>query len=146
MLITCAREEDLGVEAFVDILERSGLAARRPVADRARIAAMLAGASLIVGARDDEGRLVGVARSLTDFSACCYVADLAVDAAYQRRGIGGELVARTHAEAGGAAITLLLLSAPSALDYYPKIGLARLANCFGRIAPLPPSPPPVPRE
>lgn len=137
MPLTYACEGDLGVEEFIDVLVRSRLAARRPVDDLARIAAMLAGASLIITARDAAGRLLGVARSITDFSACCYVADLAVDVACQRQGIGRALVRATHAAAGGEAITLLLLAAPAALDYYPKIGLPRLANCFGIIAPLP---------
>ena len=140
MPITYVCEKTLGVEEFVDVLERSGLAARRPVHDRARIATMLAGASLIITAREDGGRLLGVARSLTDFSACCYVADLCVDVAHQRQGIGRELLRATHAAAGGEAVTLLLLSAPAALDYYPKVGLPRLTNCFGVIAPRPPPP------
>ncbi len=140
MPIVYTREATLGVEAFVDILERSGLAARRPVHDHARIAAMLAGASLIITARDAAGRLLGVARSITDFSACCYIADLCVDVAHQRQGIGRELLRATHAAAGGEVVTLLLLSAPAALDYYPKVGLPRLANCFGIIAPLPQPP------
>jgi ribosomal protein S18 acetylase RimI-like enzyme len=147
MPITCAREDDLSVAEFIGVLERSGLAARRPVADRARIKAMLEGASLIVGARDQAGRLVGVARSVTDFSACCYVADLAVDAACQRQGIGRELLRATHAAAGGETVTLLLLSAPAALEYYPKIGLPNLPNCFGIVAPLPrPDPRPDSRQ
>ena len=139
MPIVYTREATLGVEDFIDVLQRSGLAARRPVHDRARIKAMLEGASLIITARDAAGRLLGVARSITDFSACCYIADLCVDVACQRQGIGRALVRATHAEAGGETVTLLLLSAPAALDYYPKIGLARLANCFGVIAPLPPA-------
>ena len=69
----------------------------------------------------------GVARALTDFSWCCYLSDLAVDKAYQKQGIGRELVQRVRAEAGEEA-HLLLLSAPKAMDYYPKIGLEAVAN------------------
>jgi predicted N-acetyltransferase YhbS len=131
MAIVYAVEDGLDANAFIDVLERSGLAARRPVADRGRIAAMLRNAPLIVAARTGDGSLVGVSRALTDFSYCCYLADLAVDRSWQGRGIGRELIRRTHAAAGGETVTLLLLSAPAAMTYYPKAGLAQLGNCFG---------------
>lgn len=130
--VTYAIENDLKAGEFLDVLRRSGLDARRPVNDPARIGRMLEHANLIVTARDGGGRLIGVARSLADFSFCCYVSDLAVDRAWQGRGVGRELLRRTHAEAGGPRdVTLLLLSAPDAMGYYPKAGLDRFDNCFG---------------
>lgn len=123
-------EDDLDVAEFVDVLERSGLAARRPVGEPERIRAMVENANLIVCARNREGLLVGVSRAVTDFSYCCYLSDLAVDARYQRQGIGRELIRRTHRAAGEEA-RLLLLSAPAAMDYYPRIGMEKLENCFG---------------
>ena len=93
---------------------------------------MIDNANLIVCARDEAGRLIGVARSVTDFSYCCYLSDLAVDRALQRQGIGRELIRRTHEAAGGQDdVTLLLLSAPNAMSYSPKAGLDPLPNCFG---------------
>jgi len=83
-------------------------------------------ADLLVSAWDGE-LLVGVARSLTDFCAACYLADLAVDRAYQRRGIGAALVERTRAVIGIEPI-LLLLAAPSAMAYYPTLGFAAVDN------------------
>jgi len=125
-------ETVLGADQFIDVLRRSGLDQRRPVDDSERISAMLRHADLIVCARDGEaGRLIGVARSVTDFSYCCYLSDLAVDRDFQGRGIGRELVNRTRAAAGGDAVTLLLLSAPAATAYYPRIGLEHLDACFG---------------
>ena len=91
--------------------------------------AMVRNANLTVSARDSGGRLIGVARSLTDFAYCCYLSDLAVDAAWQRRGIGRELIRRTR-EAAGAGATLLLLSAPNAMDYYRRIGMDKIENGF----------------
>jgi len=126
-------EDNLDPAEFVDILERSGLAARRPVDEPERIRAMVENANLTVCARDDRGRLVGVSRAVTDFAFCCYLSDIAVDRALQGRGIGGELIRRTHEAAGGEAVTLLLLSAPAAMAYYPKVGLTRLENCFGTV-------------
>ncbi|MFC1673975.1 GNAT family N-acetyltransferase [Pseudomonadota bacterium] len=140
MTITYAVEPDLSADAFIDVLHRSTLAERRPVDDRARIEKMLANADLIVTARlkqgDGDGLLVGVSRAVTDFSFCCYVSDLAVDQAVQGAGIGRALMKRTWAEAGEQG-SFLLLSAPSAMTYYPQAGLDTFGNCFGLKRPWP---------
>ena len=68
---------------FIDVLRRSTLAERRPVTDLERISDMLAHANLVCTAWEGDV-LVGVARSLTDFSYCCYLSDLAVDVSYQK--------------------------------------------------------------
>lgn len=121
-------EPSLSADEFVDVLRRPTLAERRPVADAAAIAGMLAHASLIVTARIG-GRLVGVARSLTDFSYCTYLSDLAVDAEHQGRGLGRELVRRTH-DAAGRHTTMVLLAAPKAQSYYPHIGMRQHESCW----------------
>ena len=131
MTITYAIENGLGVDEFVDVLKRSGLAERRPVDEADVIRAMVDNADLTITARDGEGRLVGVARSVTDFAYCCYLSELAVDRDCQRSGIGRELMARTKDAAGGDKISLVLLSAPDGMDYYPKAGLEKFDNCFG---------------
>ena len=87
------------VDQFIDVLNRSTLGERRPVNDRGRIEKMLKHGNILVTAWDGD-LLVGVSRALTDFSFCCYLSDLAVDEAYQKQGIGKELVYRTHAVAG----------------------------------------------
>ena len=127
--ITFSEEPELGVDEFIDVLRRSTLAERRPVDDRARIASMLEHANLIICARDTDGKLVGVSRALTDFAYCCYLSDLGVDAAMQGRGIGRELVRRTHLRAGPGAL-LLLLAAPKARSYYPHIGMETCDRAF----------------
>lgn len=114
--------------AFTDLLRRSTLAERRPVDDAETIASMVANADLTVTAWDGE-RLVGVARSVTDFTYCCYLSDLAVDVAYQRQGIGVELIARTQA-ALGPRCNLILLAAPAAADYYSHIGFVYHPRCW----------------
>ena len=105
---------------FIDLLKRSTLAERRPVDDQTCMAAMLRHADLLCTAWDGE-KLVGVARSVTDFEYCCYLSDLAVDEAYQKRGIGRELIALTKSRLGRRAM-LILLAAPKAETYYPRIG------------------------
>jgi GNAT superfamily N-acetyltransferase len=120
-------EPHLSPAEFISVLNNSTLGERRPVDDPDRIAKMLAHADLIVTARVD-GTLVGVARSVSDFVYCTYLSDLAVDQAFQHQGIGKELIRRTKMETPDAK--LILLSAPKAVDYYPKIGMTRHEQCF----------------
>jgi ribosomal protein S18 acetylase RimI-like enzyme len=128
MTITYALEPELPAEAFREVLLASGLAERRPADDLARLDAMLRNADIVVTARDGS-RLVGVSRAVTDFAYCCYLSDLAVDAACQRQGIGRRLIAETHA-AAGLQTTLLLVAAPAAEAYYPHVGLEPVASCW----------------
>ena len=115
-------------DEFVDLLNRSTLAERRPVHDLARIQRMLDHGNVLITAWSDK-KLVGVSRAITDFSFCCYLSDLAVDEQYQHQGIGGELVRRTH-DAAGMETQLILLAAPKATNYYPKIGMKQFIHCF----------------
>jgi predicted N-acetyltransferase YhbS len=107
-------------DQFIDLLRRSTLAERRPVDDLKCIQAMLQYANLLCTAWHEE-KLVGVARSVTDFEYCCYLSDLAVDEQYQKQGIGKQLIRLTQSKLGGKA-KLILLSAPKAQTYYPQIG------------------------
>ena len=118
----------ISVEQFIDLLQRSTLAARRPLDSRERVQRMLDHVNLIVTAWDGE-KLVGVARSSTDFAFYCYLSDLAVDDTYQRSGIGKMLITFTRSVAGDEA-SLILLSAPAAMEYYPKVGFEKLENAF----------------
>jgi GNAT superfamily N-acetyltransferase len=113
---------------FIDVLRRSTLAERRPVDDSAAIDAMLKHADVLCTAWDAD-LLVGVARSLTDFLYCCYLSDLAVDEAYQKRGIGRELIALTQTQLGPKA-KLILLAAPKAEAYYPRIGFDHMRSAW----------------
>jgi predicted N-acetyltransferase YhbS len=122
-------EPKLSAAEFVDVLRRSTLAERRPVDRPDVVAGMLAHADLIVTARDATGRLVGVSRAISDYSYCTYLSDLAVDEAFQRQGIGRELIRRTH-EAAGRHTTLILLAAPKAESYYPHIGMEPHHSCW----------------
>jgi len=128
MRIVYGLELELSAQAFRNILVASTLAERRPANDLERLERMLRHADIILTARD-EGRLVGVSRAVTDFAYCCYLSDLAVDVAYQRQGIGRRLIDETHARAGECT-TLILIAAPAAETYYPKIGLKQVASCW----------------
>lgn len=121
MAITYKLEPDLTANEFIDVLVRSTLAERRPVNRPDVIQGMLRHADLILAARVDE-LLVGISRAITDYNYCTYLSDLAVDQAFQGRGIGRELLRRTH-DAAGLHTHLILLAAPKARTYYPHIGM-----------------------
>jgi len=127
--ILYAIEPELSVEEFADVLLRSTLAERRPMDQPDLMAGMLRHADLIVTARDAAGRLVGISRAISDFSFCTYLSDLAVDQGVQARGIGRELIRRTH-EAAGLHTQLILLAAPKARTYYPHIGMTQHESCW----------------
>jgi predicted N-acetyltransferase YhbS len=112
---------DLDLDQVIELYVASTLGERRPVGDRARMAGMLREANLVITAWDGSV-LVGIARSMSDLHYATYLSDLAVRLSHQRRGIGVELVRRTRAAAPRAAI--ILLAAPAAVEYYPRVGFA----------------------
>jgi len=112
--------KEISADEFIALLNRSTLGERRPVDDLECVRGMLEHADLTLTAWDGE-RLVGVARSVTDFHYACYLSDLAVDTDYQKRGIGVELIDMTQKQLGPKC-RLILVSAPRANAYYPKIG------------------------
>ena len=112
-------------EAVMELYADAGL--NRPN-DRDRIAYMYSNSNLIVTAWDKQ-KLVGISRSVTDFAFCCYLSDLAVRKKYQHHGIGRELIRLTKERVGDQTM-LLLLSVPTAMNYYPKVGLSKVENGF----------------
>ena len=111
------------VDQFLQLLQASTLAERRPVDDRACLEGMLRNANLVVSAWQD-GQLVGISRAVTDFHYCCYVSDLAVDRRLQRQGVGRALLDATQSRLGPRC-QLILLAAPAADSYYEHIGMTR---------------------
>ncbi len=120
-------EKDVSPEEFKALLIKSTLGERRPVDEMERIKAMIQNANLIITAREN-GKLVGISRSVTDFVYCTYLSDLAVDQDYQQKGIGKELIRLTKEQTPKAL--LILLSAPKAVDYYPHLGMEKHEGCF----------------
>ena len=116
----------LGADDLRAIYTSSGLI--RPIGDRRRLARMAKEADVTVTAWDGT-RLVGIARAITDFAYCAYLSDLGVDEAYQRKGIGREMVRRMRARLGDR-VMLLLLANVNARDYYGKIGFERADNAW----------------
>ena len=116
----------VSADAVAQLFRQSGI--RRPVDDLDRIQQMVNHANLTITAWDRDV-MVGIGRALTDFSFCCYLSDLAVDKDYQRQGIGKAIVAKTQ-EILGDDVMLLLLSAPEAMSYYPRIGFDKADNAW----------------
>lgn len=118
----------INADQFITLLNETSLGARRPTEDRTCIDGMLANGDILVTAWIGD-RLVGVARSVTDFCYCCYLSDLAVSEQVQAQGIGKALIRHTFA-ALNPGCKLILLSAPQAVDYYPKIGFTQHGSAW----------------
>ncbi|MEV5530164.1 GNAT family N-acetyltransferase [Streptomyces prunicolor] len=112
----------LDLAEVIEVYRSSGLGERRPISETDRFEAMIRNANLIVTCRLDS-RLVGIARSVSDFSYVTYLSDIAVSSEFQRKGIGRALIEETQRAAPG--VKIVLLSAPGAVDYYPHIGFTR---------------------
>jgi predicted N-acetyltransferase YhbS len=113
---------DLEITRVIELYRASTLGERRPIDELDRMTDMLRHANLVITAWDGD-LLVGIARSFTDFSYVTYLSDLAVRLSHQRHGVGRELIRRTR-DAGPRAY-IVLLSAPKAVAYYPRIGFTR---------------------
>jgi predicted N-acetyltransferase YhbS len=130
-MISYRTGNDLELDVVIELYRASTLGERRPVDDRPRMQRMLREANLVITAWDGE-RMVGISRSLTDFSYATYLADLAVRESHQRQGIGQELIRRTQRASAPAAI--VLLAAPAAEQYYPHIGFTRHPQAWRLLA------------
>ena len=120
---------ELDLDGVIELYRASTLGQRRPVDNRSLMKAMIEYADVIITAWDGE-KLVGMARTLTDFSYVAYLADLAVHLDYQKSGMGKELIERTRAMLEPTC-SITLLAAPMANDYYPKIGFVHNPRAWG---------------
>lgn len=128
MAVVYALEPDLGVDDYVGVLAETIMRDKRPLANRQRIARMLAGASPIVTARENGG-ILGLARCISDGAWVCYCAELAVRESAQGRGIGRALLNKCY-EVIGPGQSLILMSEPSATGFYEGAGMERHPDAF----------------
>ncbi len=112
---------------FMDILQRSTLGERRPLNDLAAMETMFKYGNVYVAAYEGK-TLVGLARVMTDFVYTSYLSDLAVDVAFQQQGIGKRLIQEVQKATPKAKV--ILLAAPAAEKYYPKIGMKNHPHCY----------------
>lgn len=99
----------------------------RPLDDPGRIARMYDAANVVLSAWHGDA-LVGILRAWSDGGFLAYIADLAVDPAYQRRGIGRELLRR--ATAADPDLVYLLHAAPTAMEFYRHTGWRAMTNAW----------------
>ena len=116
----------LNLEDIILVFEKSSI--NRPIGNKNRIKSMFDNSNLIISAWDQD-KLVGLCRALTDFSYCCFLSDLAVDMDYQRQGIGKTMIDLVKKEISDE-VSLILLSAPSSMSFYPKVGFGKFENGF----------------
>jgi GNAT superfamily N-acetyltransferase len=114
---------DLDLDQVIELYHASTLGERRPMDDRQIVADMLRHANLVVTAWEGD-LMVGICRTMTDFSYVGYLADLAVRESHQKMGIGVQLIEKTREKMGPRSM-LVLLAAPKAVEYYPKIGFTQ---------------------
>ena len=114
------------VDQIIALYDNAGLP--RSTYDRERIQKMFDNSNLIVTAWDKD-ILVGVSRSITDWVWACYLSDLAVRDDYKKEGIGRQLIKLTKEKVGDQSM-VLLLSVPTAMEYYPKVGFEKQESSF----------------
>jgi len=116
------------VSQFIALLRESTLGERRPIEDYECMEGMVNNSNLFISAWDGE-KLIGIARSMTDFHYACYLSDLAVDKKYQNSGIGKRLQDITQ-EQLGQKCKLILIASPAANSYYEHIGFTNNQRCW----------------
>ena len=126
MNITYSSDRRPTAEEIIDLYDNSGLI--RPTKDKERIRKMIDNSDLIVSAWHED-LLVGVSRSITDWVWSCYLADLAVRQDFKKAGIGKQLIKLTREKVGEQSM-VLLLSVPTAMEYYPKMGFVKQESSF----------------
>ena len=121
------RQELLSPEEYIDFLKRTDLGSQYPKERfEERIARLLKNATISLAARNESGILVGVLLGLTDYAYWLYVTDLGVDRAYERQGIGSELMRTAHELAGGEKnIAVYLIANEEAIPFYEKLGMKK---------------------
>jgi GNAT superfamily N-acetyltransferase len=125
-MITYRLGQEITAAQLIDLFRSSGI--KRPLEQPERISNMIKHCDILYTAWDND-KLVGVARAISDFSYCCYLSDLAVAKSHQQQGIGEALIQHVRDHLGDE-VSLILLSAPSAMDYYPKVGFELANNAF----------------
>ncbi len=120
MKIAYSSSTNISADEAIDLYIRSTLGERRPIHNRKAFENMYKHANLIISAWDED-KLVGVSRTLTDFSYVAYLSDLAVDVQYQKQGIGKRLIQETKVHLDQDCM-LVLLAAPKAREYYGPLG------------------------
>lgn len=129
MTVTYSREQTLPVDDYIAVIGSTYMRDRRPLSNPGRIERMLRGANIIVTARDEDGRILGLARGMTDDEWVCYIADLAVLDGQHGKGIGTGLLDECT-RIIGPGMTLILVAYPEADAFYRRIGMSEMTAFY----------------
>lgn len=121
------KEERISPEEYIDFLKRTDLGSQYPKERfEERISKLVGNVTVSLAARNEDGLLVGVLFGLTDYVYWLYITDLGVDRAYERQGIGRQLMKTAHDIAGGEKdIAVYLIANENAVPFYEKLGMKR---------------------
>ncbi|MDQ6657643.1 MAG: GNAT family N-acetyltransferase [Actinomycetota bacterium] len=90
------------------------------------LAAAIAGSHLVLTARDTAGRLIGLARTVSDGATICYLQDILVDSGARRSGVGWALISAVLTSYADVRQFVLLTDAdPTQRAFYRSVGLVR---------------------
>ncbi|MEQ1770264.1 MAG: GNAT family N-acetyltransferase [Devosia sp.] len=127
--VVYAQEQSLSAGDYSAVIGSTYMRDKRPLGNPGRVQRILAGSNLIVTARDETGRIVGVARGISDEAWVCYLADLCVRDGAQGKGIGQGLLDKCY-DVLGPSIGLVLLAFPEAIPFYRRIGMGEMTGFF----------------
>ncbi len=121
------RQERISAEEYIDFLKRTDLGSQYPKERfEERIRSLVANVSVSLAARNENNTIVGILFGLTDYAYWLYVTDLGVDRAYERQGIGRQLMKTALETAGGEKdIAVYLIANENAVPFYEKLGMKK---------------------
>lgn len=121
------REERVTAEEYIGFLKRTDLGSQYPKERfEERISKLVNNVTISLVARNESGLMIGVLFGLTDHAYWLYVTDLGVDRAYERRGVGRQLMKTAHDIAGGEKdIAVYLIANKNAVPFYEKLSMKK---------------------
>jgi len=115
-------------EEIVELYKSAGWWKDAPEA-RSIISAMIRGSFRFMVARLPEGRIVGMARVISDGYSDAYIQDVVVLQSYRKQGIGRELIRRLTEYCVDRKISWIgLVAEPGTREFYEELGYGPLAG------------------
>lgn len=128
MAVTFEAVETAPFEEIVELYKSAGWWQDAAEA-RAVISAMIRGSFCFMVARLPEGRIVGMARVISDGCSDAYIQDVVVLPSYRKQGIGRELIRRLTEYCVARKIAWIgLIAEPGTREFYEELGYGPLAG------------------
>lgn len=116
------------LEEIVDLYKAAGWWQESPEA-RAAIPPMISGSLCFIIARSIEGRIIGMARVISDGHSDAYIQDVVVLGAHRGRGVGRELIQRLTQFCVARNIAWIgLVAEPGTQGFYEELGFGPLVG------------------